>query len=153
MHNINIDNVSAQTCSGMRMQYVLVCVCLGRDSYTQVPAQICPGLQIQITQIRFCKRACVHGYTNTCKYTNIRFYTRFTHNCTHAPAHTHIPYTRCVFISEYTNPRMHLFAPSLTHIHRPTVSPLLSLIPYQPLVLPPGAPPAALPPPPALLLC
>jgi len=56
-----------------------------------------------------------------------------------------------VFISEYTNPRMHLFAPSLTHIHRPTVSPLLSLIPHQPFVLPPGAPPAALPPPPALL--
>jgi len=134
------------------MQYVLVCVCLGRDSYTQVPAQICPGLQIQITQIRFCKRACVHGYTNTCKYTNIRFYTRFTHNCTHAPAHTHIPYTRCVFISEYTNPRMHSLAPSLINTSTGSLSPKLShILPYQPVVLPPGAPPAALPPPPALL--
>ena len=112
----------------------------------------CPGLQIHIIQIRLCRRGCVHRYTNTRKYTNTRFYTHFTHNCTQAPAHTHIPYTRCVCISEYTNPRTHSLPPSHTHTSTGPQSPMLPLlVPYQQPALPSGAPLAALPSSQALL--
>jgi len=99
----------------------------------------------------FCAGVCVHLHKYTCKYINLRFYTHFTCICTPAPAH--ISYTRCVCISEYTNPHMNSLDPSLTHITTDPLSPMLPLlVPHQPPVLPPGAPPAALPPPAALLL-
>jgi len=93
-----------------------------------------------------------HTYIHTEIHKHTLFDTHSTRICTPASAHTHIPYTRCVCISEYTHPRMHIFAPSHTHTSTDPLSPILPpLIPYQPPALPPGAPPAALPPPPALL--
>jgi len=53
---------------------------------------------------------------------------------------------------EYTNPRMHSLAPSLSHTSTGLLSPMLTLfVPYQQPALPSGAPLAALPSSQALL--
>ena len=86
-------------------------------------AQTCSGLQIKSYKCLHIG-VCVHVHTYTRKHTNTLFHTHFTCICTHAPAHTHIPYTRCVRISECANPGTHSLNPSLTHTSTGPLSPL-----------------------------
>jgi len=125
MHNTNIDNVCAQTC---------------------------PGLQIQIIRILLCSRVCPNTHMHSQIHKHMLPYTIHSYLHTRTSTHTHPINPMCVHIGVYQY--THALPPSLshTHIHRPTASPLLSVVPHQPpVLLPPGAPPAVLPPSQALL--